>query len=106
MRGSIERTRGVGRRTTSDRLWPKRRVGPQTREVKADAHAIELAPIMAEIRASGVIKLQAVADELNARGVRTAMGVRWGVSSVFRLRARIDKLKGNHARTRMTGKWP
>jgi hypothetical protein len=44
------------------------------REVKADAHAIELAPIMAQIRASGVIKLQAVADELNARGVRTAMG--------------------------------
>jgi hypothetical protein len=61
---------------------------------------------MAEIRASGVIKLQAVADELNARGVRTAMGVRWVVSSVFRLRARIDKLKGNHTRTGMTGKWP
>jgi hypothetical protein len=44
--------------------------------VKADAHAIELAPIMAEISASGAIKLQAVADELNARGVRTATGVR------------------------------
>jgi hypothetical protein len=70
--------------------------------VKADAQAIELDPIMAEIRANGVIKLQAVADELNARGVRTAMGVRWGVSSVFRLRARIDRLKGSrqHAHKR------
>jgi hypothetical protein len=88
---------------TSERSWPKRRSGPQVREVKADAQAIELGPIMAEIRANGAIKLQAVADELNARGVRTAMGVRWGVSSVFRLRARIDRLKGIAGTYRATG---
>jgi hypothetical protein len=88
---------------TSQRPWPKRRSGPQAGEVKADAQAIELAPIMVEIRASGAIKLQAIADELNARGVPTARGEKWGISSVFRLRARIDKLKGNHTRTRMTG---
>jgi hypothetical protein len=79
---------------TSGRPSPKRRSGPQAREVKADAQAIELAPIMVEFRASGAIKLQAIADELNARGIPTAMGEKWGTSSVFRLRARIDKLKG------------
>jgi hypothetical protein len=100
-RPALSGSRGGRRRLmTSERSWPKRRSGPQAREVKADAQAIELAPIMAEIRAK---KLQAVADELNARGVRTAMGVRWGVSSVFRLRARIDRLKGIAGTYRATG---
>jgi hypothetical protein len=86
---------------TSERPSPKLRSGPQASEAKADAQAIELAPIMVEIRASGAIKLQAIADELNARGIPTARGEKWGTSSVFRLRARIGKLKGNHIR--MTG---
>jgi hypothetical protein len=79
---------------TSERPWPKRRSGPQAREMRADAQAIKLAPIMAEIRAGGAIKLQDIVEELNARGIRTAMGEKWGISSVFRLRARIDRLKG------------
>ena len=77
---------------TSDQPWPKWRNGSQVLVAKADARAIELAPIIVEIRANGVTRLQAIANELNARGIPTATGAKWGTSSVFRLRARIYKL--------------
>ena len=61
---------------------------------------------MAEIKASGAIKLQAVPDELNARGVRTAMGARWGVRKSKRtpgksVRAKQGSEQGR--RSRATG---
>src|ERR1700689_5297894 len=90
---------------TIERPWPKRRSGPQVRVEKADAQATELAPIIVEIRASGAKTLQAIADGLNTRGISTARDDKWGTSSVFRLRARIDKLKGI-APAQMTGKRP
>jgi hypothetical protein len=86
----------VGWPMTIERPWPKRRSGPQVRVEKADAQATELAPIIVEIRASGATTLQAIADGLNTRGISTARGDKWGTSSVFRLRARIDKLKESH----------
>jgi hypothetical protein len=78
---------------TIERPWPKRRSGPQVRVEKADAQAAELAPVIAQIRASGARTLQAIADELNARGIPAVRAEKWGTSSVSRLRARIDKLK-------------
>jgi hypothetical protein len=62
-----------------------------------------MAPIVAQIRASGATTLQAIADELTARGIPTARADKWGTSSVSRLRARIDKLKAHQGTTRMTG---
>jgi hypothetical protein len=88
---------------TIERPWPRRRSGPQVRVEKADAQATELAPTIVEIRASGATTLQAIADGLNARGISTARGDKWGTSSVFRIRVRIDKLKGI-APAQMTGK--
>jgi hypothetical protein len=44
--------------------------------------ATELAPIVAEIRADGAVSLQAVADTLNARGFKTALGGRWDSTKV------------------------
>jgi hypothetical protein len=79
---------------TSEQSWPKRRTGPQVRVERADAQAMELAPLIAQIRASGARTLQAIADELNARGIQAVRAEKWGTSSVSRLRARIDKLKG------------
>jgi hypothetical protein len=84
----------VGQPMTSELPWPKGRTGPQVRVEKADAQAMELAPVIAQIRASGARTLQAIADELNARGIQAARAEKWGTSSVSRLRARIDKLKG------------
>ena len=88
---------------TSEQPWPKRRTGPQVRVEKADAQAMELAPVIAQIRASGARTLQAIADELNVRGIQAVRAEKWGTSSVSRLRARIDKLKGiTPARETMT----
>jgi len=44
--------------------------------------AIELAPIVAEIRAASVVSLQAVADALNERGIKTVLDGRWDSTKV------------------------
>jgi polysaccharide deacetylase 2 family uncharacterized protein YibQ len=79
---------------TSELPSSMRRTGPQVRVEKADAQAMGLAPVIAEIRANGARTLRAIADELNARGIQAVRADKWGTSSVSRLRARIDRLKG------------
>ena len=41
---------------------------------RARARAIDLAPVIASLWASGITSLQAIADELNARQIPTARG--------------------------------
>jgi hypothetical protein len=48
-------------------------------------------PIIASLQASGVRDLRGFAAALNARGVRTARGGRWHVSSVKNI---IDRHNG------------
>jgi hypothetical protein len=55
----------------------------------ADRHAQDLAPVVADIRASGVTSLRAIASELTARGMLTRRGGRWHVSTVMNL---LDRL--------------
>jgi DNA invertase Pin-like site-specific DNA recombinase len=55
------------------------------RSGKARQRAIDLAPVIAEIKASGVVSLNGIAAELNARGIPTASGKgRWGAVQVAR----------------------
>ena len=55
----------------------------------ADRFAAELAPVLADIRASGTTSLRAMAVELNVRGIRTRRGGRWQVSNVRNLVGRL-----------------
>jgi DNA invertase Pin-like site-specific DNA recombinase len=55
----------------------------------ADRHAQDLAPVVADIRASGATSLRAIAGELTARGMLTRRGGRWHVSTVQNL---LDRL--------------
>src|SRR6516225_2311086 len=63
---------------------------PQAREAarrvsaaRADARAVALAPVIAEIRASGITEPYAIAAALTARGIPTARGYRfWGAGPV------------------------
>jgi hypothetical protein len=48
--------------------------GLGSRNDRAERHATELAPIIAELRAAGVTSLYGIAKALNARGVPTATG--------------------------------
>ena len=58
---------------------------------EADRFAASVIPIVRAIEASGAASITAVADALNARGIRSASGGQWHVSSVRNLLARIRK---------------
>ena len=55
---------------------------------EADRFAANIMPIVDAIRSSGACSLASIADALNARGIRTARGGRWHVSTVQNLLAR------------------
>lgn len=57
----------------------------------ADAHARDLAPVVADLRAGGATSLWAIAAGLNARGIRTRRGGRWHVPTVANLLNRSGK---------------
>ena len=73
---------------------------PQAREAarrvcaaQAEARAVALAPIIAEIWASGITTPYAIAAALTARGIPTARGHRfWGTGPVRKLLDRLDRL--------------
>jgi hypothetical protein len=56
----------------------------------AEAHATDLAPVLAEIRAAGSTSLRAIAAELSRRGMLTRRGGRWHISTVRNLLARVE----------------
>ena len=60
------------------------------RREKARARAADLAPIIAELRAAGIVTLQAIADGLNERGIPAARSGQWGITQVVRLLESID----------------
>lgn len=62
--------------------------GVEVRKAKAQGRAMDLAPILAEIRAAGATSLQQVADALNDRGIPTARGGQWAPAQVLRVERR------------------
>lgn len=62
--------------------------GTEVRKAKAQGRAVDLAPIIEEIRAGGATTLQAIADALNAKGVPTARGGKWAPVQVDRIMKR------------------
>ncbi len=59
----------------------------------ADAFAEDLRAVVDAIRTEGYSSLRAIADQLNARGIRTRRGGRWHVSTVRNLLERIASRK-------------
>jgi DNA invertase Pin-like site-specific DNA recombinase len=55
----------------------------------ADAFAANLSPVIADIRAAGVVSLEGIASELNKRSILTARGGAWYATTVKRLLARV-----------------
>ncbi|MFC3614779.1 recombinase family protein, partial [Lutimaribacter marinistellae] len=51
--------------------------------------------VIVSIRAEGHTTLRAIADVLNARGIRTRRGGRWHVSTVRNLLVRLRSKGGN-----------
>jgi DNA invertase Pin-like site-specific DNA recombinase len=64
-------------------------LGRKVQIEEASAFTANVLPIISSLRASGVRDLRGLASALNNRGVRTARGGRWHVSSVKNL---VDRL--------------
>jgi len=62
--------------------------GRSVQAAEADQFAADIMPILEGIRRSGATTLSAIADALNARGIRTARGGHWHVSTVQNVLAR------------------
>jgi hypothetical protein len=58
----------------------------------ADSRARALASTLRGLRAAGFISRQALADELNRRGILTARGGRWQYTTVVRMLTRLGLL--------------
>jgi DNA invertase Pin-like site-specific DNA recombinase len=67
-------------------------IGRQALVAGADAFAAGLLPIVQTLQSSGATTLEALTRGLNERGVRSARGARWHVSSVANLLSRTKSL--------------
>jgi DNA invertase Pin-like site-specific DNA recombinase len=57
----------------------------------ADAFASNVLPVIRQIKAGGVTSFRGIADELNARGVRTARGGEWHATTVRNTLLRLTR---------------
>ena len=72
--------------------------GRKASQRRADATAIALAPVIADIKASGIATPYTIATELVRRGIPTARGHRyWGRAQAHNLLKRLDRLAGPNA---------
>ena len=65
-------------------------IGRAVQVIEADRFAARILPIIEGIKRSGATSLSAIADALNARGVRSARGGHWHISSIQNLLARAE----------------
>jgi hypothetical protein len=64
----------------------------EIRRARTDQRVADLAPVIAELRASGVTSLHGIANELNRRGIPTVAGSgSWHHTQVRRLLARLTE---------------
>ncbi len=62
--------------------------GAAAGKAAADAFAANVLPVVRQLQAAGVVTVRAIAEALNARGIRTARGGEWHGSTVTNLLAR------------------
>lgn len=75
----------LGNRTN---LTDASRKGAATNKASADAFGANILPVIERIEATGATTLAAIAEALNARGIRTARGGDWHASTVRNILAR------------------
>ena len=87
-REALSRAKARGVKLGGPKLPQARKAAVAAIEANADRHAANVLPIIQEIRRAGTRSLRAIAEALNARGVRTARGGRWQAQTVHNTLAR------------------
>ena len=67
-------------------------LGRRTQSMAADEFVVRLLPVVMAIRATGATTLETISCALNERGVRSARGGKWHVSSVLNLLTRARQI--------------
>ncbi len=75
-------------------------VGRESQVQQADRFAAEILPAIENIRAEGTTSYNAIAKELNERGVKTARGYRWTAMTVRRIVERGERFSQGVKRRR------
>lgn len=75
----------LGNRTN---LAEAQKLGAASNATKAKRQASNVLPIIAQIQAAGIRSLRAIAESLNARGIKSARGTTWSAMTVSRVLAR------------------
>jgi DNA invertase Pin-like site-specific DNA recombinase len=75
----------LGNRTN---LAEAQTMGAAANREAADAFAANVLPVVRQLHANGTATVRAIAEALNARGIRTARGGEWHHSTVRNLLAR------------------
>jgi hypothetical protein len=65
-----------------------RKLGVAVRSQRADEWALDVLPVIEDIRQSGAASLQAIAEGLNERGIVTRRGGEWSPMQVSRVMSR------------------
>jgi DNA invertase Pin-like site-specific DNA recombinase len=67
--------------------------GVAATKATADAFALNVLPIITQVKAQGVSSYNGIAAALNVRGVRTARGGTWQAATVRKIMLRVPGLK-------------
>jgi DNA invertase Pin-like site-specific DNA recombinase len=81
-RAALAAAKARGQVLGNPNLAAAREPANAVRMALADDHAARVLPVIREIEATGATTLRAIADALNARGIATARGGRWGAQTV------------------------
>jgi DNA invertase Pin-like site-specific DNA recombinase len=85
-RDALAAAKGRGQRLGNrTNLAEAQRQGAEAGRRKADQHAANVAPVIAEVRRAGASTLREIAAALTARGVRTPRGGEWTAAAVKRV---------------------
>jgi len=81
-RAALAAAKARGQVLGNPNLAAAREPANAVRMALADDRAARVLPVIREIEATGATTLRAIADALNARGIATARGGRWGAQTV------------------------
>jgi DNA invertase Pin-like site-specific DNA recombinase len=90
-KSALAAAKARGQKLGNPNLAAAREAGAVVLRAKADRHAANVLPIIAEIQRTGATTLRAIAHALNKRGISTPRGRQWEAMSVKNTLARASE---------------